>query len=85
MPGTASERRGELSRLDDAIVEDSILFTGTSVGRGAQVRRAILDKQVQVRPGARIGCDPDKDRRRGLVVTDGGITCVPKESIVDID
>jgi glucose-1-phosphate adenylyltransferase len=69
----------------DAIVEDSILFNGTSVGRGAEVRRAILDKRVQVRPGTRIGCDPDKDRRRGFVVSDGGITCVPKESIVDVD
>src|SRR5262249_27498744 len=38
-------------RIDqDAIVEDSILFDGTSVGRGAEVRRAILDKRVQVRP-----------------------------------
>jgi hypothetical protein len=65
-------------------VEDSILFDGTSVGRGAEVRRAILDKRVQVGPGARIGFDPDKDRRRGFVVSDGGIACVPKESIVEV-
>ncbi len=67
-----------------AVVEDSILFDGTSVGPGAEVRRAILDKRVQVRPGARVGLDPDEDRRRGYVVSDGGITCVPKGVIVDV-
>jgi glucose-1-phosphate adenylyltransferase len=73
-------------RVDhEAFVEDSILFPGTSVGRGAEVRRAILDKKVQVRPGARVGFDPDEDRRRGFVVSDGGITCVPKATTVDVN
>ena len=66
-----------------AVVEDSILFNGTSVGRGARVRRAILDKAVQVRPGARVGFDPDEDRRRGFVVSEGGVTCVPRGAAVD--
>jgi len=66
-----------------AVVEDSILFDGTSVGRGAEVRRAILDKKVQVRPGAQVGLDHDADQRRGFIVSDGGITCVPKGAIVD--
>jgi glucose-1-phosphate adenylyltransferase len=66
-----------------AVVEDSILFDGTSVGRGAEVRRAILDKNVQVRPGALVGLDHDEDQRRGFVVSEGGITCVPKGVIVD--
>jgi glucose-1-phosphate adenylyltransferase len=71
-------------RVDrDAVVEDSILFDGTSVGRGAAIRRAILDKGVQVRPGARVGFDPAEDRRRGFEVSDGGITCVPKTTTVD--
>ena len=50
----------------DAIVEDSILFDGASVGRGAEVRRAILDEGVQVRPGARIGVDPDAGSEPGV-------------------
>jgi glucose-1-phosphate adenylyltransferase len=67
-----------------AVVEDSVLFDGTFIGRGAEVRRAILDKGAQVRPGARVGLDPDEDRRRGFVVSDGGITCVPKGTIVEV-
>ena len=70
-------------RIDQgAVVEDSVLFDGVSVGRGAEVRRAILDKTVHVLPGVSVGCDPDADRRRGFVVSDGGVTCVPKGAIV---
>ena len=56
---------------------------GACVGRGAEVRRAILDKGVQVRPGARVGFDPDEDRRQGFVVSEGGVTCVPKDTVVE--
>jgi glucose-1-phosphate adenylyltransferase len=68
----------------DAIVEDSILFDGASVGRGAEVRRAILDEGVRVRPGARIGVDPDADQRQGCVVSEGGVTCVPADTVVEV-
>jgi glucose-1-phosphate adenylyltransferase len=70
-------------RIDrGAVVEDSILFDGVSVGRGAEVRRAVLDEGVEVRPGARVGLDPAGDRGRGLVVSEGGITCVPTDAVV---
>ncbi len=48
------------------------------VGRHAVVRRAILDKNVVVPEGARIGMDPEEDRARGFYVTDSGITVVGK-------
>jgi glucose-1-phosphate adenylyltransferase len=65
-----------------AVVEDSILFDRVSVGPGAEVRRAILDKGVRVTPGARVGVDPDEDRARGFVVSEGGVTCVAKDVVV---
>jgi len=65
-----------------AMVEDSILFDRVVVGPGAEVRRAILDKRVRVMPGARVGIDPDEDRARGFVVSEGGITCVAKDFVV---
>jgi glucose-1-phosphate adenylyltransferase len=68
----------------DAIVEDSILFDGASVGRGAEVRRAILDEGVHVGPGARIGVDPDADQSQGCVVSEGGVTCVPADTVVEV-
>ena len=39
----------------EAVVRDSIVMTDTYVGRGATVDRAILDKQVLVGAGARVG------------------------------
>jgi len=66
-----------------AVVEDSILFDGVRVGRGAEIRRAILDDGVTVGAGARIGVDADEDRNRGFIVSDGGVTCVPSETVVE--
>jgi glucose-1-phosphate adenylyltransferase len=90
--GTVSEGwlRGAVVGFDcridqQAVVEDTILFDRAAVGRGAEVRRAILDKGVEVRPGARVGVDPDDDRRRGFVVSEGGVTCVPKGVVVAAD
>ena len=46
------------------------------------MRRAILDKNVVVAEGARIGMDPDEDRERGYTVTESGITVVDKNVVV---
>src|SRR4051794_25273095 len=61
-----------------ADVEDSILMEGSDIGRKAVVRRAILDKNVRVEPGAELGVDPDADRERGFHVSAGGVVVVGK-------
>lgn len=61
-----------------AHVEDSILFEGVDVGRYAKVRRAIIDKGVSIPEGMEIGYDPERDRRRGLTVTDSGVVVIAK-------
>lgn len=61
-----------------AHVTDSIIFDSVDIGRRANIRRAIIDKYVQVPAGTKIGHDPEEDRARGLAVTDSGITIVPK-------
>ena len=42
------------------------------------IKRAIIDKNVQVPAGAAIGLDPELDRARGFKVTDSGITVLSK-------
>ncbi|MCU1639031.1 MAG: glgC [Microbacteriaceae bacterium] len=59
-------------------VTDSIIFDRVRIGPNAEVRRAILDKEVVVEAGATIGVDADADRARGFTVTDSGITVVGK-------
>jgi glucose-1-phosphate adenylyltransferase len=61
-----------------ARIEESIVFEGVDVGRHARIRRAIIDKGVRVPPGTRIGIDADEDVARGLTVSAGGVTVVPK-------
>jgi glucose-1-phosphate adenylyltransferase len=61
-----------------ATVSDSVLMDAVDIGRHAVVRRAILDKNVVVAEGARIGMDPEEDRSRGFHVTESGITVVGK-------
>jgi glucose-1-phosphate adenylyltransferase len=55
----------------NAEITDSVLLNGVRVGEGAVVRNAILDKNVVVPAGARVGVDPDEDRARGFLVEDG--------------
>jgi glucose-1-phosphate adenylyltransferase len=61
-----------------AEVQDSILMQNVDVGRDAVVRRAILDKNVRVEPGARIGVDAEADAARGFDVSAGGVVVVGK-------
>ena len=60
-----------------AEVGDSILLEGVDVGRNAKIKRAIVDKEVQIPPGTEIGYDLEEDAKR-FTVTDSGIVVVPK-------
>ena len=63
-------------------VEDAIILHGADVGRGAVVRRAIVDKDVRIADGARIGVDHEADRER-FKVSAAGIVVIPKGEVVD--
>jgi glucose-1-phosphate adenylyltransferase len=68
---------GPLVRVNSyARVEESILLEGADIGRHCRIRRAIIDKHVQVPPGTTIGYDPEADARRFAVVD--GIVVIPK-------
>jgi len=64
-------------------VVDSVVFERASIGPGAIVNRAILDKDVVIAEGASVGVDPEADRARGFTVTPSGITVVGKGVRVD--
>ncbi len=77
----AAERHlAECAAGAGAYVEGAVLMDGVQVGRGAVVRRAILDKDVVVPEGAHIGVDTDLDRER-YHVTDSGIVVFGKSQL----
>ena len=63
---------------EGAVIEDSIIMDHTTVGKGARIRRAIIDRFNIVPAGSEIGLDPAADRRlwhvdpSGLVVLPRG-------------
>jgi glucose-1-phosphate adenylyltransferase len=60
-----------------AYVEESILMDGAIVGRHARVRRAIIEKNVQLPDHTVIGCDLEEDAKR-YRVTPSGIVIVER-------
>ncbi len=47
------------------------------------MRNVIADKNVVIADGALVGVDHDEDRRRGLTVSDGGVTVIGKGVRID--
>jgi glucose-1-phosphate adenylyltransferase len=71
-----------------ALVEGSLVLDNCDIGRRAQVRRAILDKNVRVPADACIGYDLEHDRRyhhvtdSGIVVVEGNRSSVEVATLV---
>lgn len=60
-----------------AEVVDSILFDDTRIGRGARLRKVIIDKVSAIPEGCDIGFDAEKDGRN-FKISRTGIRVVPK-------
>ncbi len=60
-----------------AVVEDCIILDNTVVGRGARLRRAIVDRFNVIESETMIGWDPERDLQAGLLDA-SGIAVVPR-------
>jgi glucose-1-phosphate adenylyltransferase len=63
-------------------VMDSVILEGVVIGESAHVKNAIIDKQVHVPAGEKIGYDLELDRRR-FAVTASGIVIVAKRTAIE--
>jgi len=61
-----------------AEIEDSILFNHVNIGRHSCIRRAIIDRHVNLPERTMIGYDLEEDRKR-FHVSEGGIVVVVRE------
>jgi len=64
-------------------VEDSIIFNHVNIGRHCQIRRAIIDRHVDLPEGTVIGHDPEADRARYHVSEGGVVVVVRPESMLE--
>jgi glucose-1-phosphate adenylyltransferase len=62
---------------EGAVIEDSIIMDHTTVGKGARLRRAIVDRFNIIPADSEIGLDPARDRRRHFVDA-SGLVIVPR-------
>lgn len=62
---------------DGAEIDGAILLGNVSVGKGAKLRRCIVDKNVVVPPGYELGFDPVADAER-FPVSDQGVVTIAK-------
>jgi len=74
---TNSIIRREAVIEEDAVLEDCIIMDYVRIGRGARLRRVIVDRHNSIAAGDAIGFDPDRDRQRSFTVSEGGVTVVP--------
>jgi glucose-1-phosphate adenylyltransferase len=72
-----------------AEVRDSILLENSHIGANAKLRKVIVDRNAPIPDGARIGFDPEEDRKRGYYVSEDGVvvvagppTLIPLTSVV---
>jgi len=63
-----------------ATVEDSVVLPKVDIGRGARLRRVIIDKHCNIPAGLRVGYDAAEDRKR-FHVTAKGITLITPEML----
>jgi glucose-1-phosphate adenylyltransferase len=68
--------------LPGANLDRCVIMDNCRIGAGAVLKNVILDKNIVVPDGAKIGVDPDDDRDRGFVVSKGGITVLGKDQVV---
>lgn len=62
-------------------VHDSVIMERVDIGRHCRIKRAIIDKDVNIPSGTVIGYDPEEDRKR-FTVSPGGVVVVAKGQVI---
>ncbi len=61
-------------------LEDAVLLPGVDVGRGASLKKVVIDRGVGIPPGLVVGENPEEDARR-FRRTDRGVCLITKKMI----
>ena len=61
-------------------IDEAVLLPEVEVGRGAILKRVVVDQGTRIPPGLRAGIDPDEDRKR-FHVTEKGVTLITPDML----
>jgi glucose-1-phosphate adenylyltransferase len=61
-------------------IEDSVIFPEVEIGRGSEIKKAVIDKGCILPPNTRIGVDPEEDARR-FHISERGVALVTPEML----
>lgn len=59
-------------------ITDSIIMEDVSIGRHCIIKKAIIDKNVEIPSNTKIGLNKEEDIARGFFISPEGVTVVPK-------
>ncbi|QBY03645.1 glucose-1-phosphate adenylyltransferase [Thalassotalea sp. HSM 43] len=62
-------------------IEQSVVLPGATIGRNCTIKKAIIDRSVNVPEGIHIGVDHEQDKANGFRVTDKGVVLVTREMV----
>jgi glucose-1-phosphate adenylyltransferase len=65
---------------DDVELEDCIIMDYVRIGKGAKLRRTIVDRHNHIEAGACIGFDREQDEKR-YTVSPGGVVVIPQGGV----
>ena len=61
-------------------IDEAVILPNVQIGRGAELRRVVIDKGTHIPPGLRAGFDLEEDRKR-FHVTEKGITLITADML----
>lgn len=64
-----------------SVVNQSVILPEVEIGRRCRIGRCIIDRGARIEDNTVIGEDHDADRKRGLRVTDSGLTLVTPDML----
>ena len=66
----------------DTNISESVLLGDTKIGKNCVIKKAIIDKDVEIADGVQIGVNLADDKKR-FTVSDEGIVVIPKGAQID--
>lgn len=66
---------------ENSYIDESVILPGVQIGKNCKIKRAVIDRSVEIPDGLRIGYDAEEDRTNGFRITEKGIVLVTRPMV----